>query len=132
MSPLYWVVIAIFAVIVIVAVIPFTVGFTTALGKQVAMRRLPKPDELIPSQTSEAPPVADDAQPQAIDPDNPPRYQVYNPRRYDPEKAVRCTCHGIPAAKGETMLLWPIPGHPEGGMDVFCSRTYGITLKEQQ
>jgi hypothetical protein len=26
---------------------------------------------------------------------------------------------------GEQVLFWPIPDHPEGGVDLFCSETYG-------
>lgn len=59
----------------------------------------------------------------AIDPKDPPHYMKYFPR--SGESSLHCTCHGDPVAVGETVLLWPIPGHPEQGMDVFCVLTYG-------
>lgn len=59
----------------------------------------------------------------AIDPDDPPHYMHYKPR--SGVSSMHCTCHGDPIAVGEKVLLWPIPGHPEHGMDVLCARTYG-------
>lgn len=62
--------------------------------------------------------------PQAIDPKNPPRYSRYAPRHYDIDRAPRCSCHVRPVTFGDVVLLWPIPNHPEGGMDIFCAETY--------
>jgi hypothetical protein len=59
----------------------------------------------------------------AIDPDNPPHYMLYHPR--SGVSSMHCTCHGDQIAVGEKVLLWPIPQHPEQGMDVLCARTYG-------
>lgn len=63
------------------------------------------------------------SQPKVVDPNNPPRFSVYRPRVYR-EGAMRCTCHQDPIIPGEKILLWPIPNHPDGGMDVYCARTY--------
>lgn len=68
---------------------------------------------------------ADTDQPQPIDPQHPPRYSLYRPRDYDVDRAPKCTCHGETLRYGQKVLLWPIPGHPEGGMDIFCEKTYG-------
>jgi hypothetical protein len=62
-------------------------------------------------------------EPQPIDPDNPPRFVVYNPQG-DREPPV-CNCHQRPFRPGDSVLFWPIPGHPDGGVDLFCSETYG-------
>jgi hypothetical protein len=65
-------------------------------------------------------------EPRPFDEDNPPHYTVYNPLIYNVLRAPRCSCHNRPIEKGEKVLLWPIPDHPEGGIDIFCEQTYGV------
>lgn len=60
----------------------------------------------------------------AIDPNNPPYYSRYRIDGYDRTLAPKCSCHSRTIDPGEQILIWPIPGHPDGGVDVFCKMTY--------
>lgn len=60
----------------------------------------------------------------AVDPDNLPYYSRYRIHGYDEAQAPSCSCHGRKVKPGERILIWPIPGHPDGGADVFCAETF--------
>ena len=62
---------------------------------------------------------ADDA-PRPVDVNNPPRLMTYNPKR---PSTIVCTCHGDRLVPGDQVMLWPIPSHPDGALDIFCQRT---------
>lgn len=63
--------------------------------------------------------------PLAVDPHNPPYYSHYRPKRgYDPTTAPKCTCHQRTLALDQKVLIWPIPHHPMGGVEVLCEETY--------
>ena len=64
-------------------------------------------------------------EPRLIDENDPPRYSHYLPDVYHAERAPRCSCHQRPIKRGERVLLWPIPDHPDGAIDIFCEETYG-------
>lgn len=64
--------------------------------------------------------AAEGQEARAIDPEDPPRWIIYRPQGVRP--APMCTCHGIPLVEGQKVLLWPIPGHPSGGVDLICER----------
>jgi hypothetical protein len=72
--------------------------------------------------------IGDEAR--AIDPDNPPHWMTYNPRRDDGTVPPRCTCHRQQLARGDRVLFWPIPGMP-GAIDVFCMGTVTEALREE-
>jgi hypothetical protein len=56
-----------------------------------------------------------------IDVENPPTWKVYsNPYKAGPP----CSCHGRPFKYGDKVMMWPIPGHPEGGIDLYCEETF--------
>lgn len=60
-----------------------------------------------------------------IDPDNPPHYRTYRgPSNED--LRLRCTCHNRPLPNGATVLFWPIPDHPDGGIDLLCEETFAL------
>lgn len=61
-------------------------------------------------------------QTRVIDPDNPPTWRVYWPQ--SGAQAPTCSCHGIALQPGDKVVLWPIPNHPEGAIDIFCERTF--------
>lgn len=60
----------------------------------------------------------------AIDPENPPMFRRYNPQPGRP--VIHCTCHDRPFGRGDTVLWWPIPDHPDHAVDLFCKETYGV------
>lgn len=70
----------------------------------------------------EATAVVDGQEVRAIDEANPPYYQNYR-GPHEGRERLRCTCHNEPFPDGARVLIWPIPGHPEGGVDLFCQRT---------
>lgn len=67
---------------------------------------------------------ADGQQARAIDPDNPPSWKTWK----GIDGRINCTCHTLPIHTGQRVLFWPIPDHPQGGVDLFCERT----VKEAQ
>ena len=53
-----------------------------------------------------------------IDPENPPSWKVYHPRKGAPGRA--CACHPDRALwDGQKVLWWPVPVSG-GGVNVFC------------
>lgn len=68
--------------------------------------------------------VVDDQKARAIDPNNPPKWMTWR----GVDGRLNCTCHSLPIRTDDRVLLWPIPGHPDGGSDLFCERT----VKEAQ
>jgi hypothetical protein len=95
-----------------------------ALGRRSGRRSEPGPVAEQPVVPEEDLDEAREAR--AIDPNNPPRYSVYKPDTYSLLRAPHCSCHDRPILQGEKVLLWPIPGHPDGGIDIFCEKTYGV------
>jgi hypothetical protein len=103
-------------IVVLLAVLVMAVIALVMMGRLLYLIR----HEL--DQIKKAPVTEDEAQ--AIDPDNPPWYSVYRPEHYDPDKAPRCACHREVIKYGDQILLWPIPHHPDGAVDIFCAKTY--------
>lgn len=63
----------------------------------------------------------------AIDPERPPSWKVYTPRKGAPERT--CVCHpDRPLRDGQRVLWWPVP-KSGGGVNVFCED--GIEVEEQ-
>lgn len=62
------------------------------------------------------PVMTDDDRPAIpIDPNDPPRTLIYNPK--DGVSKVHCSCHNRMLAVGESVLFWP---QPDGAVLVFC------------
>ena len=60
----------------------------------------------------------------AVDESNPPYYANYKRRGYVEAEAPECSCHqGRKVQAGERVLIWPIPNHPDGAVDIFCMET---------
>lgn len=119
MTPAGWVVLIGLGIICL-SLVAFLVILNRRLAGVVGELTTPLPAPLV--ETREPEPWA--SEPRVIDPNDPPRYMHYRPRSYDPTRAPRCTCHRRVIEYDEKVLLWPIPGHPEGGMDLLCEATY--------
>lgn len=73
-------------------------------------------------------PSAESKSARVIDPANPPTWRVYWPKTG--ASTPVCSCHGIPLQPGDKVMLWPIPDHPDGAIDLFCERTFQEALDE--
>jgi hypothetical protein len=96
------------------------------IGHHLAVRETRREPEKAEPPVDVGPITKPSGEPRAFDEGNPPHYTVYNPDTYNVLRAPRCSCHNRPIEKGEKVLLWPIPDHPEGGIDIFCEQTYGV------
>lgn len=104
-------------------VLGFVLGFLLSAPTAFLYGRRHHSQSHSPSVTPRSTEEAEESEAKAIDPNNPPTYQVYRPR--SGVSTLKCTCHEETIQPGERVLLWPIPEHPDGAMDVFCQRTYG-------
>lgn len=61
----------------------------------------------------------------AIDPNDPPSWRVYAPKRIAGPPVI-CTCHGLPLTAGQPILWWPVPDGEPGQVDLLCEEGAGI------
>jgi len=69
---------------------------------------------------------AEDSDPpaKAIDPDDPPRWVVFNPKSSDAIR--RCICHNFVIETGQPIMWWPVPDGLPGQVDLFCEEGIGV------
>lgn len=104
--------------IILLMLVSAVVGMTIVVLARYVWVRLRGTEDAIERVAEEAVVTVEGHEARAIDPGNPPHWVIWK----GIDGRINCTCHALPIRKGQKILMWPIPGHPDGGMDLFCER----------